>query len=125
MRTFRCERITVVEELEENFSMPLEFNLDDYWTRSEGSFKSNCAEREIYHVNIKVHKSKTEILERLEIINLMEEKDYIIATINMHGYESACDEVMDIIGKAEILEPKELRSFAKNKLKDIVGLYEK
>lgn len=125
IRTFRCERITSVEEIEEDFSTPIEFKLDEYWIRSENEFKSNCAEREIYLVKIEIHKSNSELMNKLEIVKLEEEDDYIIATTNMHSYEAACNEVVDIIGKVEILSPKMLRSFAKDKLNDIIKLYTK
>ena len=123
IRTFKCERIIKAEKLQEKFSIPLQFNLSDYWNTIEQSFKRACLETKTYLAKIKICKEKSYILKELEITKLKEENDYIIATVNMYEYESACCDIMNIIGNVEVLKPNELRDFVKTRLKHIIKMY--
>jgi len=119
-RTFKCERINGVELLDESFKIPDNFSLKQYWKKSEDAFKRNRNDAERYYVSIKIHKYNRDILDKLEIYETHVDNDYIIAVVNMHKYEFACHEAMDIVGKAEIMEPLELRLYIKERLKTII-----
>lgn len=123
LRTFKCDRILEAEMNEESFQIPENFSLEQYWNNSEGSFKKTRAETEKYPVMIKLHIKERDLLDRLEVYDSKKDGDYIMAEVNMHKYEFACCEAMDIAGRAEILAPEELRKFVKDKLSEIFKYY--
>lgn len=123
VRTFKCERIKKVELLDESFSIPVDFMLTQYWRKSEVSFKRNRSDDEKYSVTIKLYKYDRDILNNLEIYKTHIDNDNIFAVVNMHKYECACNEAMDIIGKAEIIEPLELRQYVMERLNKIILNY--
>ncbi len=47
------------------------------------------------------------------------------AMLNLHKYELAIDEVLPLIGMAEILSPTELREYVASKLSMLAGSYMK
>lgn len=123
IRTFKCERIIEGQILEERFQIPEGFSLEAYWRESAFEFTTDRREAEKYPVLIKLHKSSSEILKKLEIHELKYEEEYILAEVNMHKYEYACFEVMDIVGHAEILQPVELRTFVNKELEKLLRKY--
>jgi hypothetical protein len=44
----KCERIMEVAPSEEAFEVPVDFSLEDHWSRQETSFKQSCREKEYY-----------------------------------------------------------------------------
>jgi predicted DNA-binding transcriptional regulator YafY len=123
IRTFKCERIQEVEILEDTFSIPDAFSLEQYWREGERNFKKERNDAEKYKVTIKLHKYDRDLLNRLEVYKTRFEKDFIIAEINMHKFEFACREAMDIAGKAEIIGPSELRRNTSERLKTMIKTY--
>jgi predicted DNA-binding transcriptional regulator YafY len=124
IRTFKCDRIREATLLEETFIIPDGFSLDEYWKRSEKKFKKDRNELEKYKVTIRLHKYDRDLLSKLEVYETDFDNDYIIANINMHKFEFACHEAMDIIGKAEITAPMELRLYVKERIKAIERAYQ-
>ncbi len=123
IRAFKCERIIDYKILDEGFIVPEDFYIEDYWKKSQRTFKNLCAEKENYPVRIKLHKDRAEVLSDLEVFEIKEEGDYIIATINMYKYECAVTDVMKIIGYAEIINPTELRAIVEKELENIIMKY--
>ena len=97
--------------------------LTQYWRKSEVSFKRNRSDDEKYSVTIKLYKYDRDILNNLEVYKTHIDNDNIFAVVNMHKYECACNEAMDIIGKAEIIEPLELRQYVMERLNKIILNY--
>jgi len=124
IRTFKCERIIKIEEIKDTFTIPYDFSIDDYWSKSKMVFKNTCRKNEYYPVDVKINKSRADILNRFEILEIKQDKNYVIATMNMHKYEFACDEVRDVLGYGEILRPSELREFVRNELNDLFVKYD-
>lgn len=123
IRTFKCERIEEGKLLEKGFEIPEDFSVEGYWLRSEAAFKNMCSERDKYPVTIKLHKSNKSILSELEIYETKEDTDYIVAIVNMYDYKSAAGCIMRLTGRAEVLLPKELRTFVKSELRKAIEEY--
>lgn len=124
MRTFKCERIQEAEILEETFIIPEGFSLETYWKESEAAFKKERNDEEKYRVAIKLHKYDRDLLNRLEVYETRPENDFIFAEVNMHKYEFACQEALEIAGRAEILGPPELRHNTFTRLKAMLKAYD-
>lgn len=123
IRTFKCERIIESEILDEGFTVPDDFYIEDYWKESQSIFKNLCAEKENYSVGIKLHKNRAVVLSDMEVFEIKEDGDYLLATINMYKYECAVTDIMKIIGYAEIINPTELRIIAEEELEKIIMKY--
>jgi predicted DNA-binding transcriptional regulator YafY len=123
IRTFKCERITGCEVLEDNFNTPIDFHIEEYWKRSEGVFKASRAEEEIYTVVIKVHNSCADILSELGVYEVKEAEDCILAKVNMYSYEYAVDNLIKNIRYVDIYEPLELRDAVRKELEKILRKY--
>ncbi len=123
MRTFKCERIAACSCLSDRFNVPAEFSVEEYWNKSKQLFINGCLQRESYPVVIKMDKSSEAILKNMEIYQLEEMNGMIEATVNMHKYEYAMEDILGIIGYVEILEPLELRTYAKGILCNLANKY--
>jgi len=55
----------------------------------------------------------------------MEDGEYILATVNMFGYESAAADMMKKIGYMEVISPPELRTTVKKELNRLYEVYHK
>jgi predicted DNA-binding transcriptional regulator YafY len=124
IRSFRCDRILASKISNEFFEVPVDFVIEEYWSDAEGSFKSSCIQKEIYPVVIKLEKSKIDFLANLEVLEVKVEEDYILATINMYGFQFAVEDIMKIIRYAEIIKPIELRAFVESELSRILLTYQ-
>lgn len=123
IRTFKCERILVVELLEDEFEIPSEFSLEHYWNTQEVVFKQACLAEEHYPVVIRVSKENAKVLNNLETIQSTSDGNDLILTVNMDGYEAACRDVLELISYVEIIEPALLRQFVKEQINRIQQLY--
>jgi len=61
----------------------------------------------------------------VDIIELKHNKEYIVANVNLHGYECARSYIVDNIAHVEVIKPFELRCFAREKIDDIMTKYKK
>ncbi|QGQ93927.1 WYL domain-containing protein [Paenibacillus psychroresistens] len=125
IRTFNCARIVKAELIEGDFEIPPDFSLENHWNLQDTLFKQVCKEDEYYPVIIKLSKDNAEVLQRVEVIQSIQEETQLQVTINMYSYEAACLGIMDIIGQAEIIEPEILRQYAKSQINRIQDLYTK
>ncbi len=100
----------------EPFGVPDDFSIEDYWHDAENTFKNSCIQNENYPVVIKLEKSKGDILDNLEVLEINVSQDHILATINMCGFQFAVDDIMKIIRYVEVIKPIELRDFLENEL---------
>ncbi|WP_339187239.1 MULTISPECIES: WYL domain-containing protein [unclassified Paenibacillus] len=124
IRTFKCERIASTQLVEEEYSIPMDFSLEEHWKRQGQVFKQACKEEEVYPVVIRADKRTRSSLSQLEVMEMREEGDAFILKVNMFGYESACANIWSIIGHSEIIEPLELRQYVKGQLSFLQGIYD-
>lgn len=123
IRTFKCERIIECEYLEKDFIIPGDFYIEEFWKKTKHLFISGCSEREKYPVVIRLDKRRADILANFEVYKIEEGESYIKATINMHKYEFAVDDILGIIGYAEVLKPAELRNYVAETLCNVIRKY--
>jgi predicted DNA-binding transcriptional regulator YafY len=123
IRSFKCDRILNSKISNEFFEVPDDFVIEKYWSDAEGTFKNSCIQKEKYLVVIKLEKSKGDFLANLEVLEIKVDEDYILATINMYGFQFAVDDIMKIIRYAEIIKPIELRDYVESELSRILLKY--
>lgn len=111
IRTFKCERFAAVSLMEETFTIPEQFSLQEYWKEGELAFINASKAREIYPVVIRTPVHNQGISKRLEVMNTESEGEFQIITANMYDYETACEKVLPLLAQAEIREPAELREY--------------
>jgi predicted DNA-binding transcriptional regulator YafY len=119
IRIFNCDRILNSKIINEIFEVPEDFAIEEYWSDAKGTFKNSCIQKEKYPVDIKLEKSKIDFLADLDVLEIKDDEDYILATINMYGFQFAADDIMKIIRYAEVIKPIELRAFVESELSRI------
>ncbi|MCX7774086.1 MAG: YafY family transcriptional regulator [Clostridia bacterium] len=123
IRMFRCDRLIKVEISEESFAYPESFKLEDFWRKSSQSFKDSCDEAEYYPVRVKLPLKYGSCLSHYTVINQAKEGGYITATLNLYKPEYAKEDILELVGRAEVLNPPELREHVKTCLAHISALY--
>lgn len=123
IRTFKCERITECQCQIEKFIVPENFSVEEFWKKSKKLFISECSQSEKYPVTIRIDKHRVSVLKNYEIYEIEEDTNYIEVTINMFKYEFAKDDILEIIGYVEVLEPAELRNYVEEELSNILRKY--
>ncbi|AHV97631.1 helix-turn-helix transcriptional regulator [Paenibacillus sabinae] len=123
VRIFKCERIAEAREEEETFGIPADFSLEAYWKERNESFKLSRREDEQYPVVLKVKEPGVNLRDKLDILHEALEKDTVLLTVNMYGYEAACRDVLGFVGYAEVIAPEELRTFVRRKLSELKEWY--
>lgn len=123
IRTFKCERMLTVTPTAEEFEIPADFSLEEQWHRQADDFKQTRKEAEYYPVVMRVKPANEAVLKKLEVLQIREEEDCLLATVNMYSFEAACRDVLAIIAQTEILKPDMLRQYAKEKINSLQSLY--
>lgn len=123
IRTFKCERITECQCQIENFIVPENFSVEEFWKKSKKLFIGECSQSEKYPVTIRIDKHRVSVLKNFEIYEIEEDANYIEATINMFKYDFAKYDILEIIGYAEVLKPAELRNYVEEELSNILRKY--
>lgn len=126
IRIFKCSRIQEVEVLEDTFSMPDNFYLEDFWRKSKQQFVDDTNytnAHNAYIVKIKLHEEKKKLLEGFYIQPCSQGENEWIYTIDMLSFETACSIIFPLSDRVEVLEPIELREYILTKTKKILNLY--
>lgn len=123
IRIYKCDRILDSKISNEFFEVPEDFVIENYWRDSERTFKNSCVKNENYPVVIKLEKSKGDLLTNLEVLEIKADEDYLLAAINMYGFQFAVEDIMKILRYAEVIKPIELRSFVESELNRILLKY--
>ncbi|WP_163195432.1 helix-turn-helix transcriptional regulator [Clostridium thermarum] len=127
-RIFKCSRIIGMEVLEEGFSMPENFSLEDFWEKSKAQFIQRASSRRVsslYPVVVKFHADKKGLLEGFNIIESPESEDEAIYTIDMISLETACTMIYAVSDVIEVLQPEELRNYIIEKTMKVLQIYKK
>lgn len=123
IRTFKCERITECQCQIEEFIVPENFSVEEFWKKSKKLFISECSQGEKYPVTIRIDKHRVSVLKNFEIYEIEEDANYIEVTINMFKYEFAKNDILEIIGYVQVLKPAELRNYVEEELSNILRKY--
>lgn len=126
IRVFKCSRIQNLEVLSENFLMPENFSLEDFWEKSKKQFVKQSAsklESNAYIVRIKFYNEKKGVLQGFTVHSSTKIEDCWIYDIDMLSYETACNVIFPFSDSIEVLEPLELRNFITKRASKILALY--
>ncbi|WP_151736352.1 helix-turn-helix transcriptional regulator ['Paenibacillus yunnanensis' Narsing Rao et al. 2020] len=126
LRTFKCGRITSLNELTETFEIPEHFSLEEYWRKQEQSFISARRKEECYPVVVRFNRSEGEdilLRKQLEITGIQEEEERMIITFNLYDYHHACTEILTLPPTAEVLQPLVLREYMRERLRQWAVMY--
>jgi predicted DNA-binding transcriptional regulator YafY len=126
IRVFKCSRIDNIEVLEESFSMPGNFDLEEFWQKSKEQFVKQASlrtEQNSYPVKIKFFEEKKKLLEGFNVSSFSRFEGHWLYHIDMISFETACSLIFPISDRAEVLEPAELREYIINKTNKISSLY--
>lgn len=123
MRTFKCERISQCEKTADNFIVPVNFDVKEYWQKSKNSFIKRCNEREKYYVTLRINQDDFYKLKDYKVIDRTDHENYLEVTINMYRYDMAQDSIMNIINYAEVIKPVQLRKYVKEQLQRLIEKY--
>lgn len=125
-RVFKCTRIHSIELLNEGFTMPSNFSLDEFWEKSKIQFikksKLSNVANENYLVKIKCFNVIPNMLEAFKIVERIEAVEYSICKIDMISFKTACNIMLSLSDEIVILEPAELKDFIINKAEKILKI---
>lgn len=116
VRTFKCERISSVELLEDSYAIPDGFSLEGYWSSQKKLFKQSRRAEEYYPVRLKLKRPDPQFVNRLEVIERAVDQGDHILTVNLYSYEQACEKVLQLPEDIEVIEPTMLRDYIKEKI---------
>ncbi|SHH90130.1 helix-turn-helix transcriptional regulator [Clostridium grantii] len=126
IRIFKCSRIENIEVLKENFAIPKDFNLEEFWAKSKQQFIKNSSfeiKSNSYVVKIKFHEDIKQLLEGFHINSIIKVEDKWIYEVDMLSFETACNLLFSLSDRTEILEPIELRNYIITKANKILSFY--
>lgn len=126
IRIFKCNRIENIEVLEENFIMPDNFDLEEFWANSKQQFIKQASLRttpDSFIVKVKFNKGNKDLLKGFSISASIQEKDDWIYNMDMISFETACRVIFPLGDRIKVIEPQELREYIIEKSNKIVNLY--
>lgn len=126
IRIFKCNRIDDIEVLKENFIMPENFNLEEFWNKSKQKLinqASSNIKHNSYVVKIKSSETNKHLLEGFYTHSSTEIEDVLIYEIDMISFETACNVIFPFSDRIEVIEPLELRDYIIKKTEKILNLY--
>lgn len=126
LRAFRCERIIKAVTIpEETFSIPEDFSLETFWkdwvSEFEGVIKNDRPP--YYPVRLKLIDEGLPWLGEMDIVS--QASNDSIVTVNLFTYQNACNKLLELGSRAEVLEPAELRDYMIRQAHSILNLYTK
>lgn len=125
-RIFKSNRIESAEMLEESFSIPEKFSLEEFWEKSKKQFirrtLPDISVNKTYPVKIKFYEDKKNILQGFEVLNYDIYDRYTIYDINMISFETAVSMIFPISDRVTVLEPEELKKHIIDKAKRIIEM---
>ncbi|HZG16413.1 MAG TPA: YafY family protein [Candidatus Bathyarchaeia archaeon] len=127
IRTYRVNRITDTQLLDEHFERPASFHLREYWEESSRQFVERLPR---YHVVVRVRESIINQLSyagRYPLITLVQEKDengWLTLSMQFQIEHEACAFLMGFGGSIEVLEPLDLRQRISRLAEELLLLYQ-
>lgn len=124
LRTFRISRLLAAERLEEAFERPAQFDLAAYWEQSVGDFKRRLPS---YPAKVLLTAEAAKRLERERYVKTVAAEEAgdgrLSAELEFQTLASACEIVMSLGPRMEVLEPAELRERVAAELREAFELY--
>lgn len=126
IRVFKCNRMENIQVLDENFTIPNNFYLDEFWQKSKEKFinkTSSEIDNTLYTIKVKLSDENKNLLKGFNILSSTKVKDKWVYHVDMISFETACNVIFPFSDRIEILEPMELRSYIIEKSNKILDLY--
>ena len=123
IRTFKCERIKAAETLKEEFLIPLNFSLQQYWDASKQAFIGKLIKAEQYHVQLSMSADYARHLSGYEVLSRLKNDSGLLLTINLYDYEYAKSVIYEQLPYIEVLQPEELRKTIQQTLEYLLDKY--
>ncbi|WP_256759241.1 YafY family protein [Cohnella sp. WQ 127256] len=125
IRTFRISRLKVAYSLEETFTRPEAFHLASYWEHSMKSFKSSLPS---YLAQVRIaptrwNKFCQERYLTVQSHELLEDNNWIEATVEFQAIESACEILLGLGRHAQALAPEPLRHAINQEIEAMASYY--
>ncbi|WP_339287430.1 YafY family protein [Paenibacillus sp. FSL E2-0201] len=126
LRTFRVSRLINVEETNERFNRPDEFDLKHYWEESTTAFKAALPK---YPVKLRVRTSVLKELQRerfvsIHMIEPSSNAEWVNVEAEFNTIESACRIILSFSPSVIVLSPQELLEMVKSAIAKISAIYE-
>lgn len=124
IRVFRCDRIIEAVLIpSETFSIPDDFSLEVFWkdwvSEFEGVIKDDCPP--YYPVRIKLLDQKLTGLGETNLSFSNSSTDEV--TVNLYSYENACNKLLELSNRVEVLEPTVLRDYVISQAQSTLRIY--
>lgn len=126
IRVFKCSRIEEIEVLDEDFKMPKNFLLEEFWEKSKQQFKEKASVRvnlPTYPARLRFYGKNMKLLEGFEICSFEAADSCEIYEIDMISFETACSIIFPLSDMIEVVEPLELKEYIVKKAENILSLY--
>jgi len=126
IRIFKCSRIENIEVLDESFSMPENFYLEEFWGNSKQQFARQSSlkiEHNAYPVKIKFYEEDKQTLEGFYVHSSMKVEGKWVYDMDMISFETACSVLFPLSDRIEVLKPVDLREYVIRKTNKILNLY--
>lgn len=123
IRTFRCERIVECELLPESFTLPADFSLEEYFQTSLRQFQTDRHAVEQYPVTLRLAKEASGILNDWDDFTARDCGDEVEVSINMYTLENALSDFWNLLIRAVVVAPPELRERVQKRLESLLAEY--
>jgi predicted DNA-binding transcriptional regulator YafY len=117
IRTYRCERIVKCVLLPEKFNLPNDFSIKKYFRSSLKKFKEERRESEQFPVTILINKQDLPLIRNCEVFSSRQIGDDMEVVMNMYSQENALNNFWNVMIRAEVINPRELKLAVMNKLR--------
>ncbi|HEX2955035.1 MAG TPA: YafY family protein [Bacillota bacterium] len=127
LRTFKCERILDARHLDEAFTIPKDFSLEEYWRENAKAFKTMARKKDMLPVVLRVSDDfevdTLKALGNLPDQAIKNEGGARQLTLNAYSYPVAYHGLLDLGDQVEVLGPSELRTEIERKIKAVAKNY--
>ncbi|MGO0062853.1 helix-turn-helix transcriptional regulator [Brevibacillus fluminis] len=124
IRTYRISRLIRAQLLDETFTRPADFDLASFWDTSTAQFKANLP---VYPASVRFHEKLLPRLQQERYVKLIHtapaKNGWILAQVQFHTLESACELALGYGAQLEIIEPLELRQRMIAEIASLHALY--
>ncbi|WP_330623384.1 helix-turn-helix transcriptional regulator [Acetoanaerobium pronyense] len=126
IRVFMFKRILKVDVMDEKFTMPTDFSLENFWEDSKKHFKktaTGASKPPTYLVRLKSPEPLPETLRGFDEVFKEKINKATIYCIDMISFQTAISILFPLSDSIEVLEPDYLREYIKKKAEKIINLY--
>lgn len=113
VRVFKCSRVESIEVLDDTFTVPKNFKLEDFWNKSNVQFKersTGVSKHNSYPVKV-ITNDKNKLPKGFHADLSADTSGNCMFEIDMISFETACSVLLPLSDSLKIIEPQELKKF--------------